>query len=43
MYWIQTLKLGDIHRCESDILTERWTMPVTGYEINTPLRIATLA
>ena len=20
-----------------------WTMPVTGYEINTPLRIATLA
>ena len=43
MYWIQTLKLGDIHRCESDILSKRWTMPVTGYEMNTPLRIATLA
>ena len=43
MYWIQTLKLVDIHSCESDTLSKRWTMPVTGYEINTPLRIATLA
>jgi len=33
MYWIQTLKLGDIHSPESDILSKRWTLDNACYRL----------